>query len=76
MNIQFEGIEPETHFCTSFQDGDWAIWRCPQCEGYERRYNLRTGEMRVRRGGSEALHTGASTRGENMEALSKQLNHN
>ena len=70
-NIQFEGLPSDIHHCTSHRDGDWIIWRCPRCEGYERRYNWRTTEMRVKRGNSEAQHTGMSTREQNMEALQR-----
>ncbi len=40
--------EAESHGCESYRDGDWIVFLCPQCEGYERRLNWRTGEMRVR----------------------------
>ncbi|MCB0576138.1 MAG: hypothetical protein KDC61_16405, partial [Saprospiraceae bacterium] len=61
---------------TSHRDGEWIIWRCPQCEGYERRLNWNTGEMSVRRGDSTAQHTGFSTREQNMEALQRGLPQN
>jgi hypothetical protein len=67
--ITFQPHDPEDHACTSHQDGDWVVWRCPQCAGYERRLNLVTGELRTRRGGSDARHSGLSTKPQNMEAL-------
>ena len=68
----FPGQTPPTeHECTSHREGDWVIFRCPLCPGYERRFNWVTGEMQVDRGGSTALHSGLSTRKENMEALTK-----
>lgn len=38
----------EYHQCKAIRDGDWIIWQCEHewCE-FERRYNWRTGEMRV-----------------------------
>jgi hypothetical protein len=63
----------DVHQCTSHRDGDWITWRCPHCEGYERRYNWQTGEMRLRSGNSTALHAGMSTREQNMEALVQAL---
>ena len=69
--LSFIGLPEETHHCTSYRDGDWIVWRCPQCERYERRYNGRTGEMKIARGGSEARHTGMSSQVQNMQALTK-----
>ncbi|MFN0175766.1 MAG: hypothetical protein ACKVU0_14030 [Saprospiraceae bacterium] len=69
--LSFIGLPEETHHCTSYRDGDWIVWRCPHCERYERRYNGRTGEMKIVRGGSEARHTGMSTQVQNMQALTK-----
>ena len=74
--LNFEGLPSDIHHCTSHREGEWITWRCPHCEGYERRYNLNTGEMRVKRGNSSAQHTGASTRDQNMEALQRGGNHN
>ncbi len=42
------GEEFESHQCDAYRDGDWIVFLCPQCEGYERRLNWRTGEMKVR----------------------------
>ncbi len=69
--LHFDGLPSDIHHCTSHREGEWITWRCPQCDGYERRYNLNTGEMRVNRGNSEAQHTGMSTREQNMEALQR-----
>lgn len=68
--------EENTHQCTSHREGDWIIWRCPYCQGYERRFNWVTNEMRTRRGGSEAQHTGMNTQNQNMEALTTGLSYN
>lgn len=45
------------HECTAHQEGDWIIYRCPECLSYERRINWQTGEMRVK-GNNRFLHTG------------------
>lgn len=69
--IEFGGLPSDIHHCTSHREGEWIIWRCPQCEGYERRYNWKTREMRIKRGNSEAQHTGMNTGMQNMEALKR-----
>jgi len=69
--ITFTGLPEETHHCTSHQEGDWIVWRCPQCERYERRFNARTGEMKIVRGSSAARHTGTSNGAQNMKALTR-----
>ena len=63
------------HHCTSFREGDWVVFRCPQCEGYERRFHLVTLEMKVK-GQNEHLHTGTNTGGENMAALAQVVDTN
>ncbi len=40
--------EVDSHECESYRDGDWIVFLCPKCEGYERRLNWRTGDMKVR----------------------------
>jgi hypothetical protein len=74
--LSFSDIPADTHHCTSHRDGDWITWRCPQCAGYERRMNWRTGEMHIQRGGSEAQHVGVSTKEHNMEALTRVTSFN
>ena len=51
------------HQCTSHVDGNWTVWRCPHCPGYEQRLNRVTSEMIVRKGGSTALHSGMAGAG-------------
>ncbi len=63
MDIRCEEINPlniaEKHSCQSRLEGDWIIWTCPKCEGYERRLNWRTGEMKGKRSPAHAaLHYG------------------
>jgi len=71
MTIHFDITSPPpgTHVCTSFRDGDWAVFRCPLCEGYERRINVRTGEIKGRNGGSAVCHTGVNNGTESMAGL-------
>lgn len=73
--IDFHGLAPDAHHCTSVRSGDEIIWRCPICPDYERRYNLRTGEMKVK-GKTGIPHTGFSTKEQNMEALTKNVQSN
>lgn len=61
------------HQCTSHTEGNWTVWRCPHCAGYERRLNRATGQMRVNKGGSTALHTGMADGGNGMGALTTGL---
>ena len=65
------GQPSPVHECTSHRAGDWIIFRCPYCPGYERRFNWLTGEMQLDRAGSTAQHTGLSTAKQNMEALTR-----
>ncbi len=61
------------HQCTSHREGDWTVWRCPLCPGYERRLNRVTGKMEVRRNGSAALHSGIAGAGSDMAGLTAGL---
>jgi hypothetical protein len=47
------------HLCESYRDGDWIIFRCPQCLEYERRMNPRTGEMITKNIRPEIRHVGS-----------------
>ena len=49
---------PGVHTCNSVKNGDWIIFTCDQCKGYERRLNWKTGEMKINSGGSMAQHSG------------------
>lgn len=69
VSIDIINAPKGSHVCTSFRDGDWAVFRCPLCEGYERRINVRTGEIKGRSGGSTATHTGVNQGVENMDGL-------
>ncbi len=74
--INFKGPSSDIHHCTSHQEGDWMVWRCPHCSDYERRMNWQTGEMKISRGKSTAQHGGASTKAQNMEALREGMGDN
>jgi hypothetical protein len=63
----------DLHQCTSHTDGDWTVWRCPHCPGYERQFNWVTSEMKVRSGGSTALHSGMADDENGMAALTEGL---
>ena len=60
---------PENHQCQSYRDGDWIIFRCPECADYERRLNWRTGEMMVRNSRPEINHFGRYEPTEYREAF-------
>lgn len=75
-NFHFDGLPADIHSCTTQRQDDWIVWRCAQCAGYERRLNLVTGEMQVRRGGSTAQHTGASDKAAQLEAFAQTLSYN
>ena len=73
--IDFFNLPDNVHHCTSVRLGDEIIWRCPVCPDYERRFNLLTGKMSVK-GKSEIPHTGFSTKEQNMDALTKNVQPN
>ena len=62
MDIYFKELNKEKdsnkHSCESRLEGDWIIWTCRECEGYERKLNWRTGEMRAKRTPTTAEHYG------------------
>lgn len=71
--LHFDGLPSDVHHCTSHRDGEWITWRCPHCEGYERRLNWKTGEMRINRGNSTAQHAGVNDREQNMDGLQRVI---
>lgn len=75
MTIEIHTLTPETHTCTSFRQGDWVVFRCPICPGYERRVNLETGKTVVK-GGTSALHTGSGGEGQDLSGLLKNIKEN
>jgi hypothetical protein len=51
MQLKFnDTAEGSRHTCTAKREGDWAIFSCPLCPGFERRMNLRTGVVKIREG--------------------------
>ncbi len=47
------------HTCITSREGEWVIFKCPICKDYERRMNLRTGEMKSKIGMTNTiLHSG------------------
>ena len=50
--------ENESHECESYRDGEWIIFYCSKCPGYERRLNWKTGEMKTRNVKENINHTG------------------
>lgn len=71
MQIEFNGLQ-NVHQCTSFRLGDTIVWKCPLCIGYERRYNLFTGEMSIK-GKTDYQHTGFNEGKENMDGLIRNI---
>lgn len=59
QNLNFPNKKPSPqHECISQKKGDWIIWTCPHCEDYERKFNLKTGEMKANTKIYHPLHTG------------------
>lgn len=49
----------EVHTCKSHKEGDEIVFTCPHCPDYERRMNLKTGEMKVKNASEDIRHTGS-----------------
>jgi hypothetical protein len=47
----------EKHVCSSEREGDWIIFKCPQCD-YVRKMNYKTNEMKVSGGDMMTTHSG------------------
>lgn len=60
MQINFRiNDELPRHPCTARREGDWIIFTCPQCDGYERRLNIRSGKISLSPGDDPfILHEG------------------
>jgi len=69
FDIKFPSIEG--HTCLSARDGDWTIFTCPFCEGYERRINWRTQEMKVINDRPDIQHSGSYFPTEYSEAFTE-----
>lgn len=59
QNIDFDSFPSHSsHQCDSYRQGDWIVFICPSCSDYERRINLRTGEIKVKNSSPEIMHSG------------------
>jgi hypothetical protein len=72
--INFANV-PGSHQCTSHIENGCIVWRCPYCEGYERRLNVSTGEMTVK-GKTDFPHQGGNVGKTDVSALTKGINLN
>lgn len=66
--IDFSDLPDDVHRCIGEIIGEWAVFHCPLCPGYERRINLFTGKMYVN-GKTEFHHVGSTSNANNAEAL-------
>lgn len=56
----FEVPDPQQeHQCISHQHGDWIIFTCPKCPGYQRQINLITGQNKTTGGRPGINHYGS-----------------
>jgi RNase P subunit RPR2 len=55
--VKLLDLGAERHVCEVEKNGDWVIYTCPNCD-YVRRFNPKTGDMKVERGNELALHSG------------------
>ena len=46
------------HECTAERVGDWVVFTCPHCLDYERRINLKTGDMKTHAPYNTIKHSG------------------
>ena len=61
LKLEFESAPGvEQHQCVSIRQGEWVIYRCPQCD-YEMRENWQTGEVRVFNAKRRVRHSGGYT---------------
>ena len=58
FDANFVDVPETTHRCESKREGDWIVFTCKQCPDYERRYNYKTGVMKVRSGSEDINHIG------------------
>lgn len=67
-HLEFSGLPDNAHRCTGETQGDWILYRCPLCAGYERRVNWKTG-VTITRGQNEFQHFGSPGAFNNALAL-------
>ena len=60
MKINFSINDGELrHTCRAKQEGEWIVFTCPHCKGFERRINFHTGKMKTRPAENpDVLHIG------------------
>ncbi len=59
INVNFNPTPDfEHHETQGSRNGDWIVFRCAQCQDYERRLNWRTGETTVRNSSANIDHHG------------------
>ena len=49
----------ERHECEAREEGGWIIYHCPLCPDYERRVNVRTGDMEAKNMKAGIDHSGS-----------------
>jgi hypothetical protein len=59
----------EDHECEAHREGDWIVFRCPDCSNYERRFNWRTGQMKVKNDTPYINHRGEHVPPDAMHSL-------
>lgn len=66
--IEFSDLPANSHRCIGEIVGDWIVFTCPLCAGYERRLHRVTNVM-VTRGQTEFNHYGSLDNANNAAAL-------
>jgi hypothetical protein len=61
--IEFNSSEDGKHKCSSKREGDWVVYSCPHCPDFQKRINLKTGEMESESDDTNYyLHSGSYTK--------------
>ena len=47
-SVSIGRVEEGDHICEASSSGEWIVFTCPVCPGYERRVNKKTGEMETK----------------------------
>ena len=47
LTLQIDNSNPDLHKCHVKKEGDWLIFTCSKCPGYERRINMVTRQMKL-----------------------------
>lgn len=43
-----EAALQRVHFCEPEREGEWIVYTCKQCPGYERKVHVSTGKVKVK----------------------------